>query len=134
MTGKVVVVSGKRKTAVAKGVGVGGCGRILINGLPLELYKPDVARLKILEPIEVAGSDLISKLDITINTKGGGFIGQAEAARIVLSAILVEFGGESIKDKLMAYDRRMLVEDPRRTEPKKFGGYSARRRKQKSYR
>lgn len=134
MTEKIVVASGKRKTAVARGVGLPGSGKILINGLPLELYRPEVAKLKILEPIEVAGRDLVSKLDITINTEGGGFMGQAEAARVVLSTILAEFGGESIKNKLMAYDRRMLVGDPRRTEPKKFGGYSARRRKQKSYR
>ncbi|MEM3483995.1 MAG: 30S ribosomal protein S9 [Candidatus Methanomethyliaceae archaeon] len=134
MAEKVLVVSGKRKTAIARGVVHSGSGKVLINGVPLELYKPEVAKLKIIEPIEIAGHDLLSKLDITINTEGGGFMGQAEAARIVISTILAEFGGESIRNKLMAYDRRMLVEDPRRTEPKKFGGYSARRRKQKSYR
>ncbi len=134
MTEKVIVVSGKRKAAVARGVGHSGYGRILINGIPLEVYKPEVAKLKIVEPVEVAGHDLVSKLDIAVSTEGGGFMGQAEAARVVLSAILAEFGGESIRNKLIEYDRRMLVEDPRRTEPKKFGGYSARRRKQKSYR
>jgi len=39
-----------------------------------------------------------------------------------------------VRRKFLEYDRRMLVDDPRRTEPKKFGGHSARRRKQKSYR
>lgn len=39
-----------------------------------------------------------------------------------------------IKDLLMGYDRSLLVADPRRCEPKKFGGKSARSRFQKSYR
>ncbi len=134
MAEKVIVVSGKRKTAIARGVAHSGTGRVLINGIPLELYKPEVAKLKIMEPIQVAGPDLLSKFDISVTTEGGGFMGQAEAARIVLSTILSELGGETVRNKLMDYDRRMLVEDPRRTEPKKFGGYSARRRKQKSYR
>ena len=39
-----------------------------------------------------------------------------------------------IKETLMSYDRSLLVADPRRCEPKKFGGRSARSRFQKSYR
>jgi len=39
-----------------------------------------------------------------------------------------------IKDILLAYDRSLLVADPRRCEPKKFGGPGARGRYQKSYR
>ena len=41
---------------------------------------------------------------------------------------------KEIKDILMAYDRTLLVADPRRCEPKKFGGTGARARFQKSYR
>merc|ERR1719247_4024470 len=40
---------------------------------------------------------------------------------------------KEIKDQLMAYDRSLIVADPRRCEPKKFGGRSARSRFQKSY-
>ena len=39
-----------------------------------------------------------------------------------------------IKEILMNYDRTLLVADPRRMEPKKFGGPGARARYQKSYR
>lgn len=39
-----------------------------------------------------------------------------------------------IKDAFMHYDRTLLVADPRRCEPKKFGGHGARARKTKSYR
>ena len=45
-----------------------------------------------------------------------------------------EASKREIKDLLMAYDRNLLVADPRRCEPKKFGGPSARARYQKSYR
>lgn len=39
-----------------------------------------------------------------------------------------------IKETLVQYDRSLLVADPRRCEPKKFGGRGARARFQKSYR
>jgi len=39
-----------------------------------------------------------------------------------------------IKDILVQFDRSLLVADPRRCEPKKFGGRGARARFQKSYR
>lgn len=45
-----------------------------------------------------------------------------------------EVAKNEIKAVLMAYDRSLLVADPRRCEPKKFGGPSARARYQKSYR
>jgi small subunit ribosomal protein S16e len=38
------------------------------------------------------------------------------------------------REILIAYDRSLLVADPRRTEPKKFGGKGARARYTKSYR
>jgi small subunit ribosomal protein S16e len=41
---------------------------------------------------------------------------------------------KELKDKLVAYDRSLLVADKRRCEPKKFGGPGARSRIQKSYR
>ena len=39
-----------------------------------------------------------------------------------------------LKSALVAFDRTLLVADPRRCEPKKFGGKGARARFQKSYR
>ena len=41
---------------------------------------------------------------------------------------------KELKDTLLSYDRTLLVADPRRMEPKKFGGRGARARFQKSYR
>jgi ribosomal protein S9 len=45
-----------------------------------------------------------------------------------------EASKQEIKSILYAYDRTLLIADPRRCEPKKFGGPSARARYQKSYR
>ena len=45
-----------------------------------------------------------------------------------------EASKKEIKDLLAAYDRTLLVADPRRMEPKKAGGRGARARFQKSYR
>lgn len=45
-----------------------------------------------------------------------------------------EASKKEIKDALIQYDRTLLVADPRRCEPKKFGGPGACARYQKSYR
>ena len=45
-----------------------------------------------------------------------------------------ESSKNEIKEILLAYDRTLLVADPRRSEPKKFGGPGARARYQKAYR
>lgn len=45
-----------------------------------------------------------------------------------------EASKKEIRDQLIRYDRTLLVADPRRCEPKKFGGPGARARYQKSYR
>ncbi len=131
---RVLVTSGKRKTAIARATVKPGKGRVRINKTPLEIYMPVIAREKIFEPLIVV-EDFWKNLDINIEVKGGGFMGQAEAARIAIARALAEWPrGSQIKKALMAYDRTMLVGDPRRKEPKKPGGPGARRKKQKSYR
>lgn len=45
-----------------------------------------------------------------------------------------ETSKKEIRDCLVAYDRQLVVADPRRCEPKRFGGRGARARFQKSYR
>ena len=51
-----------------------------------------------------------------------------------LTSDVDEASKKAIKDILVTYDRTLLVADPRRCEPKKFGGHGARARYQKSYR
>ena len=52
----------------------------------------------------------------------------------VVDAVVDEASKKEIKEILQTYDRTLLVADPRRCEPKKFGGPGARARRQKSYR
>ena len=131
---KVIHTSGKRKTAIARGKFREGKGRVRINKRPVELYDPELARLKIQEPLTIA-AELIDNVDIDVKVVGGGVMGQAEAARMVIAKGLVEWTSDmELKEKFNQYDRTMLVGDPRRSEPKKYGGPGARARKQKSYR
>ena len=134
MMKKVIHTSGKRKTAIARGRFRAGKGRVRINKSPVELYDPELARLKIKEPLTLAG-DLLNDVDIDVRVVGGGVMGQAEAARMVIAKGLVQWTSNmELKEKYNQYDRTMLVGDPRRSEPKKYGGPGARARKQKSYR
>jgi small subunit ribosomal protein S9 len=134
MMKKVIHTSGKRKTAIARGKIRAGKGRVRINKSPVELYDPELARLKIEEPLTLAG-DLLNNVDIDVKVVGGGVMGQAEAARMVIAKGLVQWTSDmELKEKFNLYDRTMLVGDPRRSEPKKYGGPGARARKQKSYR
>lgn len=132
---RVLVVSGKRKIAIARATIRQGIGRIRINNIPLEIYEPEIAREKIREPLLEAGEDIWKKVDINIKVKGGGFMGQSEAARMAIASALVKWTRSShLRNTFLKYDRTMIAGDPRRKEPKKFGGPGARARDQKSYR
>ena len=134
MPTKVINSSGKKKTAIARATVRKGKGRTRINKKPVEIYDPEFAKLKILEPLMLAG-DVASGLDIDVNVRGGGIVGQANAIRTAIARGLVEWTNDTeLRDTLMAYDRNLLVNDSRQKESKKFGGPGARARYQKSYR
>jgi small subunit ribosomal protein S9 len=131
---KSVLATGKRKTSKARVVVSDGQGRIRVNNTPIHLIEPFMAREKILEPFMLA-TDYKDRVDISINTAGGGVIGQAEAARMGIAQGMIKFTkSKRLRVKYLEYDRTMLAGDARRKEAKKFGGPGARRRKQKSYR
>ncbi|RLF24204.1 MAG: 30S ribosomal protein S9 [Thermoprotei archaeon] len=132
---RIVIAVGKRKTAIARAVIRPGKGRVRINNIPLEIYQPEMARWKILEPLLLAGDEVRNQVDIDVNVKGGGWMGQATAARMAIARGLVEWTqSPELKKIFLEYDRSMLAGDPRRTEPKKPRGHSARAKRQKSYR
>jgi small subunit ribosomal protein S9 len=132
---KVLVISGKRKTAIARAVVRPGGGKVRINKIPLEIFQPEIAKEKILEPLVQAGDEIWKQLDIDVKVWGGGFMGQAEAARMAIARALLKWTKSShLRRVFLAYDRTMIAGDPRRKEPKKFGGPGARARDQKSYR
>lgn len=131
---RVVVTTGKRKTSLAKATVKDGTGRIRINGVPLEVHQPELARMRIIEPLILFGENW-KRYDIRVRVKGGGFMSQADAVRMAIATGLVKISQDfEARSKMVEHDRTMLVGDPRRTEPKKFGGPSARSRYQKSYR
>ena len=133
---------GNKKHAHAVALVTSGKGMIRINGVPIHLVEPQTLRVKILEPIILLGEQRFSKVDIRIRVHGGGYVSQIYAIRQALSKGIVAFfqkyvdeaAKRQIKELLLTYDRSLLVADPRRKEPKKFGGPGARARRQKSYR
>ena len=133
---------GKKKKAIAVAICKRGKGLIRVNGRPIDLIQPELLRFKIYEPILTLGKDKYSSVDIRIRARGGGPVAQVYAIRQAIAKSLVAFhqkfadeaSKKEIKDTLVNYDRTLLVADPRRMEPKKFGGPGARARYQKSYR
>ena len=73
--------------------------------------------------------------------KGGGHVSQVYAIRQAIAKAVVAYYAKyfdassafELKKKLVTYDRTLLIADPRRMEPKKFGGQGARARRQKRY-
>jgi len=130
----VTNTSGKKKTAIARATVREGEGRVRINASPVELLEPETARLKVLEPFRVV-EGVRDDVDIEVDVQGGGVMGQADAARTAIARGIVEHSGDAeLRDAYMAFDRTLLVNDVRRSEPKKWGGPGARARYQKSYR
>ncbi len=134
MAKKVINTSGKRKTATARAAVAKGEGRVRINHVPLEILEPRLARLKIEEPLMLAGKKA-EKLDITVTVSGGGVMGQAEAVRTAVARAILEYtGDDELKEQYHAYDRTLLVNDTRQKLPKVPLGRGARKKRQKSYR
>lgn len=131
---EVCITVGKRKRAVARAVIRRGKGVVKINSTPVEMIKNRYVRLRVKEPIILAG-DIAKRYDIEVNVKGGGIFGQADAARIAISRALVEMEPE-LKPVFLEFDRNLIVFDPRRTEPHKPSRSSRgpRAGKQQSYR
>ena len=129
-----VNTSGKRKTALARAVVKEGTGRVTINKVPLEIYSPELARLKMEEPLGLV-PEKVKQVDIAVNVKGGGVMGQATAARTAIARGLVDYyKDEEMESIFRAYDRTLIINDDRRKLPKKPLGHGARAKKQKSYR
>ena len=131
---KVVFALGKRKRAVARAVIRPGTGKILLNSRPLTHLPHEVLRLKVQEPVLLAGPEG-QKYDYKVTVNGGGMNGQAEAAREAIGRALVEVDS-SLRQRYLSYDWSLLVHDSRRTEPHKppRSSQGPRRHKQRSKR
>lgn len=134
MAKRVIITSAKRKTAIARAIVQKGEGRVRINRLPIELVQPELVRLKLQEPLLIAEKRW-QKLDIDVKVRGGGVMGQTEAARTAIARGILEFtGDDDLKQQYHYFDRTLLVPDTRFKLPKKQLGRGARKKRQKSYR
>jgi len=134
---KVILTKGKRKDAIARARLTKGNGVIKINGVDINLIKPKEIRELILEPVNFSNitKEIAESSNILVNVKGGGVSGQAQAARnAIAKAIAAAANSDIVRKAYMRYDRELLIDDPRRVEPKKFLGPKARARFQTSYR
>ena len=131
---KNIICSGKRKMSIARAMIIKGKGVVRINHINLNVYGNEIARLKIMEPLLIAG-DLVKSVDIKVTVNGGGWQSQAEAARLAMAKAMVEyFKKESLRNKFLEYDRNLLVADIRTTEPQKPRRSAARSSRQMSKR
>ena len=121
---------GRRKAAVTRVFLSKGEGNIIVNEKDYKKYFPLVyLQNQVERPFKTV--DAIGKFDVKINAIGGGVKGQAEAAMLGISRILVEMNPD-FRPALKAAG--LLKRDPRSVERKKFGHKKARRRYQFSKR
>jgi small subunit ribosomal protein S9 len=131
-----LIVSGKRKSAIAKAIIEAGTGKITINKIPYENLPGVFHKLLIKEPVNITKEVLGDfKFDIAVKVRGGGNEGQIDASRLAIAKAIVRFTkSPELKKAMMEYDRALLVADVRRKEPYKPGDSKARSKRQKSYR
>jgi len=130
-----IVVSGKRKSAVAKATIEAGDGVVTFNKRPLN-FLTELQRLEISEPLIIARNVLGGlNFNIALNIKGGGIACQVEAGRLAIAKSIVKFvGDDNLRNAFLAYDRNMLIADTRRKEVCKPGDSKARANRQTSFR
>ncbi|MAG47403.1 30S ribosomal protein S9 [archaeon] len=132
---KSIVVSGKRKRSIARAVIKEGKGQIRINHIILDKYGNKLSRLRIMEPLIIAGDSLAKKVKIDVNVIGGGWQGQTEASRLAIARALIAYSKDKKLEKdFIEYDRNLLVADVRRNEPSKPNDSKPRAKRTKSYR
>ncbi len=127
---EIIKTLGRRKTSVARIYLTPGKGEILVNDRDFkEYFASEILQIKINQPFVILGE--AAKFDVTINVKGGGITGQAEAVRMAIARALCEVSAEfrpSLKKE------GFLTRDPRMVERKKYGRRKARKRFQFSKR
>ena len=122
--------TGRRKESTARVWLKPGTGTMIINGRPMnEYFGRETSIMIINQPLQVL--EQVSKVDMTVNVRGGGLSGQAGAIRHGLSRALVRLNPEFRPPLKKA---GFLTRDSRSVERKKSGQPGARRRFQFSKR
>lgn len=127
---EIINALGRRKAAVARVYVKEGTGKILINKEELDKYfASPLLQYVVRQPLNKL--EVLEQYDIEINLDGGGYKGQAEAARLGIARALVKINPEN-KASLRAAG--FMTRDPREVERKKPGRPKARKRFQFSKR
>ncbi len=127
---RIVLATGRRKTAVARVILTPGTGKVTVNERAFEDYFPIEAHRKdITLPLELTNT--LGMYDVRVNVSGGGISGQAGAIRLGIARALVEIDPEYRK---ILRPAGLLTRDPRMVERKKYGQKKARKRFQFSKR
>ncbi|MEM1354942.1 MAG: 30S ribosomal protein S9 [Planctomycetota bacterium] len=122
--------TGRRKTSVARVRIKPGEGKFLIKGKKINnFFSEPQHQAQCLAPLKATGME--GKLDIYVNTHGGGITGQAGAVMLGLARALKGYD-PTLEQALR--DEGYLTRDPREVERKKYGQRGARRRFQFSKR
>ena len=121
---------GRRKTSVARIYLTPGKGEITVNERPYkEYFRSEILQNVVDQPFTTLTE--VGKYDVTVNVKGGGVTGQAEAIRMAISRAMVEL---SATNRPALKKEGFLTRDSRMVERKKYGRRKARRRFQFSKR
>lgn len=120
---EILNTSGRRKTSVARVYMTSGQGNITINDRDIKVYFPnEVLQTIVMQPFATLEAN--GKYDVTVNVKGGGTSGQAEAIRLAITKALIE---ENAETRPALKKEGFITRDPRMVERKKFGKRKARR-------
>lgn len=115
---------GRRKASVARVYLTKGDGTISINGKDYKEYFPQIhVQSSITEPFTTVSLEN-NLYSLKINVDGGGYKGQAEAARMGISRALVKLNADFRKP---LKDKKLLTRDSREVERKKYGKPKARK-------
>ena len=115
--------TGRRKKSVARVWIKKGSGKIYVNGKEMNQYfKRPVHQLIVVMPLQE--TNVINKLDVKCNVRGGGLSGQAGAIIHGISRALVKTDS-TLKKTLKK--NKFTTRDSRKVERKKYGHKKARR-------
>ncbi len=127
---EIINTLGRRKTSVARVYMKPGKGKVTVNKRDYtEFFPIATLQAKVQQAFNV--TETTGKYDVTVNVRGGGINGQAEAIRLGISRALVTVD-EEYKPLLKA--KGLMTRDPRMPERKKPGQPGARKKFQFSKR
>ncbi len=126
-----VYATGKRKTAIAKVWLTPGSGKIIVNGIDMDIWLGGHAAIKkrVRQPLALSKQE--GSVDIVASTLGGGYSAQADALRHGISRCLVSYDPQF---RVILKPHGLLTRDSRVVERKKYGKLKARRSPQFSKR